>query len=200
MADSQPSAPTPIVSPSPLRPPPRPPRLRPSSRSSSVVSDPNGSNQNTTSELWADVTLSTFPPEDKIPITTHREYLRGSFIDMHKGPTEAVSPVRELSSPTLGTGDTTPIDYLGLAKKTSERATSMTFSDRGSQRAKRRSTVRSVFLVLSCAGAMIINVGKHAFRGSASARAVVDYFPVFLDCKCYCCFYCPSNHRGGFGH
>ena len=146
----------------PLLPPPRPPRLRPPSRSSSVATDLNTANQASGSGIWADATLTSLfdPSQEKFAPVAHKDYIRASFVNMDKGSNEAITPAREMSSPTLGLGDATPpVQYGDRDKKSSG-----TFSRRSgngspsSHPAESRSTLRSVFLVLSCAGAMIINV------------------------------------------
>lgn len=152
-----------------LRPPPRPPRLRPTSRSGASPSDASGSNANANSGLWTDVPLEAFfdYPQDEI-LTTQKDYAEGSFIDMHKDPAEAVSPTRDLSSPAPGVGDTfSPPSHDGDRTKKRDsgqttKSVSSVHSDSGaasSHPAKSRSATKSAFLVLSCAGAMIINVG-----------------------------------------
>jgi hypothetical protein len=139
-----------------LVPPPRPPRLRPTSQSSSVRFDSN-------SGVWTDVTLSAYLDSP----TTQNEYGGRSFIDMEKRPSEAISPARELSSPTLGFEDTMPpAQNEDLMKESSDHASDSVYSTHtdggGGCPFKERSTMRNVFLVLSCAGAMAINVGELA--------------------------------------
>lgn len=143
-------------------PPLRPPRLRPPSRSSSVATDLNAANQASGSGIWADTTLTSFydPSQEKFPPAVYRDYVRASFVNMEKGSTEAITPAREMSSPTLGMGDgMPPMQYGDREKKSSE--TNGRRSRSGSSSSHPgvdRSMLRTVFLVLSCAGAMIINV------------------------------------------
>ena len=158
----------------PLLPPPRPPRLRPPSR------DSNASNTNTHPGTLTDVPLgpSFDYPADKTPptATTKKDYARGSFMDMHQHPGEAVSPTRDLITPTPWVEDTlTPPTMDGDTIKRSGELAKSTYSvsDGGSplpHPSTGRSAVRSVFLVLTCAGAMIINVSGVAFRGVVFAR------------------------------
>lgn len=131
----------------PLLPPPRPPRIRPPSRSSSVGTDLNSTN----SGVWPDVTLATLIDQDKIPRGTYyKDYIRDSFMDS----TDTISPVRDSTTPMLGFKLPPALD--GDHPKTS----SDTYTRRsdGAQTPNNRSKVRTVCLVLSCAGAMIINV------------------------------------------
>ena len=93
-------------------------------------------------------------------------------MDMQKDPVMAFPPARELTSPTLGVGDmlSPPTNDGHPAKKSSEQTTKSMYSVHSdssappSHPAETRSRLRSVFLVLSCAGAMIINVGGSYFE------------------------------------
>jgi len=79
---------------------------------------------------------------------------------MRKEPVEAVPPMRDLASPTVGAGHVLSGDG-DPVKKSGEQTTKSMYSvqsDGSPHPAKKRSTMRSVFLVLSCAGAMVINV------------------------------------------
>lgn len=100
-----------------------------------------------------------------------------SFIEMRNDLVETASPARDMVSPTLGVGDgfVSPIpNNQDPAKKSSDTKSSYSvYSNESappSHPANNRSTVRSVFLVLSCAGAMIINVSGACFsEGSVSS-------------------------------
>jgi len=165
MSDSQPpfSPTSPVVQPLPLHhptrlvPPPRPPRLRPDSRSSSVVTDSRDSTPN-----WTEVTLADLldRSQETLPPTGYRNHIRGSYVDMHKEPSEAISPVRESSSPTA----TQDGDGKRSSKQTTKSAYSSDASSPSPHPAHSRSAVKSAFLVLSCAGAMIINVSFRVFE------------------------------------
>lgn len=161
----------------PLVPPPRPPRLRPPSRSSSIFTDPSGSNQTPNSGIWPEGTLATLlnQSQDNFLPATYKDHIRGSFMNMDKEPTEASSPAREQSSPTLGAGDgASPAPDGDHSKKSGSTYSNRSISDAPlSHPAANRSTMRSVFLVLSCAGAMIINVSGSCVRGVLSARWLI---------------------------
>ena len=165
-------------------PPPRPPRLRPASRSSSVLTDPNGRNSTPNPEIWTDVTLATFfDSQDKILPSAHKDYIRGSFIDMYNDALDA-------ESPTFRGTDTPPTP----AKQSSEQTIKSAYTN-GSAPVSGRSKLKSVGLVLSCAGAMIINV---SLWRSGSPQAVIDFL-WSVDCEWHCRFHRPSHHRERFG-
>jgi len=91
--------------------------------------------------------------------------MEASFIEMRKDLTGAVPSPRDMGSPTLGLGDpfmSPPRDDRDPKKKSSDTKSVYSVHSDGtappSYPASNRSTVRSVFLVLSCAGSMIINV------------------------------------------
>ena len=117
---------------------------------------------------------------DKRPTTanTQKSYMEASFIEMRKDPMETILPAREMCSPTLGVGDpfvSPPPNDRDPAKKSSDTKSSYSVysnvSAPGSHSEGNRSTVRSVFLVLSCAGAMMINVSGACFsNGSVCSR------------------------------
>ncbi|KAF9649381.1 MFS general substrate transporter [Thelephora ganbajun] len=72
-------------------------------------------------------------------------------------------PIRELTSPTLGVEDTSSPAHDEDHAKSSEQTTNSTYShhsDGGVPASKTRSAIKSTFLVLSCAGAMIINTAN----------------------------------------
>ena len=141
--------------------PPRPLRLRPPSRTSSVATDLNAANQASGSGIWADTTLTSLYDlsQEKFPPAVYRDYVRTSFVNMDKGSREAITPAREMSSPTLGLGDAMPpMQYGDREKRSSETIVRRSGSLSSSHPAESRSRLMSVFLVLSCAGAMIINV------------------------------------------
>lgn len=185
MPGSQPPSPStsPVIQPlslsHPIRlaRPPRPPRLKPDSRSSLTLTDANITTPN-----WTDATLSELldKSQDTLPTAGYRNHVRGSYIDMHKDPVEAGSPVREFTSPS---GD----DVVQVGKKSGELMTDSTYSRRSGSGtlslhpAHSRSALRSAFLVLSCAGAMIINVSCSVFSGSVCVCAVIDFSP--SDCR-----------------
>ena len=173
MSDSTSSPPTSTATPPLFLPPahlrpPRPPRLRPPSR------DSNTSNAN--SGTWTELTLGASFDYllDKRPTTgtTQKSFMDASFIDMRKVPDETVSPARVMGSPTLGVGDalSPPPNDRDPAKKSTETRSVYSVHSNGSappsHPANSRSTLRSVFLVLSCAGSMIINVSALCFRRS----------------------------------
>jgi len=138
----------------PLLPPPRPPRLRPPSRSSSVGTDPDSA---TNSGVWPDVTLATLvDQEDKLLAATYyKHYIRESFMDMDS--TETISPVRD--SPMLGARHKLlPEGDRSGASSELKRDRSFGRHSDGHPPPNNRSKLRSVCLVLSCTGAMIINV------------------------------------------
>jgi len=153
----------------PLLPPPRPPRIRPPSRSSSVATDPYNSG------VWPEVTLATLinQPEDKFypnPYSYYKDYVRESFIDMRMDSTDTISPIGD--SPIHGLGHKFPPLH-DPSKLSGEQKTDSTYSRptvTGAPIPSTRSKLRSVCLVLSCTGAMIINVsGPPAF-----AKPVID--------------------------
>jgi len=143
-------------SPTPLLPPLRPPRLRPDSRSSSVLTSPTGSNSNADSGVWSDVTLAAFLEHQgrKLP-GMQKDFTRTSPVDMYP------ATIRALSSPTE---DTLSPTYDGDRAWRSELTTNNTCGHHGDSGhppphpASTRTTMMSVLLVLTCSGAIIINV------------------------------------------
>ena len=137
-----------------LSPPARPPRLRPPSRSSSVATDLD---HTPISGVWPDVTLATLinDSEDKLPGAPYPYYkdYRRSF--MHMDSTDTFSPVRDSGLDVI---EDKPLHIRDRVKTGSDLRRGG--SCRTNSAATPRSKVMSVFLVLSCAGAMVINVSS----------------------------------------